>query len=365
MTDLAGSTALVVGAGRGVALALSGAGAAVVAVARSGEQLRTLAEEAPGVRVETADAADEDSATTLLARYRPRLLVLVAGQSPPLGPVHRLSWEAFSTNWQADVRIAFSWIGEALRLPLEPGSSVVVFSSGAALQGSPLSGGYAGSKATQRFLARYAQDESDRAGMGLRFATVLPRLTPATELGSPAVTAYAERGGMTTAQYLLQLGDPRRDVHRPPGPRCVRRADPVLPRPRSPGLTVGAVRHWAQLTEQLTPPRVSTQPVDRTAPSRRGDPAARVRRQPVPRPDPQRQRERVLDRVLCQVDLPEHPDHSGQRPAGLRTKDPADLAHAAWTRTWSVSRDRLDLGRRDLGSSTGAGPSTLARLRSS
>jgi NAD(P)-dependent dehydrogenase (short-subunit alcohol dehydrogenase family) len=212
MTDLAGTTALVVGAGRGlgrgVALALAAAGASVVAVARSGEQLRTLAEEAPGVRVEIADAATEETAAALLAGYRPRLLVLVAGESPPLGPVHRLTWEAFSANWQADVRIAFSWIGAALRLPLEPGSTVVVFSSGAALQGSPLSGGYAGSKATQRFIARYAQDESDRAGLGLRFATVLPRLTPATELGSPAVTAYAERGGMTTEQYLLQLGDP-------------------------------------------------------------------------------------------------------------------------------------------------------------
>jgi 3-oxoacyl-[acyl-carrier protein] reductase len=38
---------------------------------------------------------------------------------------------------------------------LRPGSRVVVFSSGAALGGSPLSGGYAGAKATQRFIAAY------------------------------------------------------------------------------------------------------------------------------------------------------------------------------------------------------------------
>jgi hypothetical protein len=37
----------------------------------------------------------------------------------------------------------------------------------------------------------------------------------------------------------------------------------------------------------------------------------------------------------------------------------------AWALTCSVSLDGLDLGRLDLGSSTAAGPSTRARLRSS
>jgi NAD(P)-dependent dehydrogenase (short-subunit alcohol dehydrogenase family) len=212
MTDLHGTTALVVGAGRGlgrgVATALTGAGADVVALARTADDLEVLAKEAPGVRTEVADAADEASADELLARHRPELLVVVAGASPPLGAVHRLSWEEFSSNWHADVRIAFSWLGSALRLPLGPGSTVVVFSSGAALQGSPLSGGYAGSKATQRFVARYAQEESDRAGLGLRFVTVLPKLTPATELGRPAVTAYADRDGISVEEQVRRLGAP-------------------------------------------------------------------------------------------------------------------------------------------------------------
>lgn len=212
LTGLAGRTALVVGAGRGlgrgVARALAGAGATVVAVARTEDQLRTLAEEVPGLQVEVADAAGEGVAATLLTRHRPGLLVLVAGRSPSLGPLHRLSWEEFSAPWHADVRIAFSWLGEALRLPLEPGSTVVLFSSGAALQGSPISGGYAGAKATQRFLARYAQDESDRAGLGLRLVTLLPRLTPATDLGRPAVAGYAAREGLSVPEYLARLGDP-------------------------------------------------------------------------------------------------------------------------------------------------------------
>ena len=81
-------------------------------------------------------------------------------------------------------------------------------SSGAALAGSPLSGGYAGAKASQRFLAGYAQDEADRAGLGITVTTVLPRLTPLTDLGRPAVQAYAARSGLSEVDYVGQLGEP-------------------------------------------------------------------------------------------------------------------------------------------------------------
>jgi hypothetical protein len=71
----------------------------------------------------------------------------------------------------------FGWTREALLLPLEPGSTVIAFSSGAVLAGSPLSGGYAGAKATVKYIAGYAADEAERAGLGLRFCAVLPQLT--------------------------------------------------------------------------------------------------------------------------------------------------------------------------------------------
>ncbi len=77
----------------------------------------------------------------------------------------------------------FHWTRETLLLPLAPGSVVIAFSSGAALAGSPLSGGYAGAKATIRFIASYAAAESQRGGFGVRFVSVLPGLTPATALG--------------------------------------------------------------------------------------------------------------------------------------------------------------------------------------
>lgn len=196
--------ALVVGAsrglGRGVAATLASAGRQVITVSRSEAPFD------PPVCAERADATDPSS-TSLLAKYRPGLVVLVAGAVPPTAPFHEQTWETFSTNWNTDVRVAFEWLGAALRLPLRPGARVIVFSSGAALAGSPLSGGYAGSKATQRFLTGYAQDESDRAGLGLTFSAVLPRITPATDLGRPAVQAYAARGGQTEAEYLAGFGN--------------------------------------------------------------------------------------------------------------------------------------------------------------
>jgi NAD(P)-dependent dehydrogenase (short-subunit alcohol dehydrogenase family) len=90
--------------------------------------------------------------------------------------------------------------------PLAPGSSVIALSSGAAIKGSPLSGGYAGAKAAVRFIAGYAAIESQRAGLGISFVSVLPQLTPATELGAPHVAAYAEREGVDVDTFRKSLG---------------------------------------------------------------------------------------------------------------------------------------------------------------
>ena len=189
------------GLGRGIAAALADTGHPVVAVSRTAPH-----EGRADVRVELADAADPTTAGTLLDRYDPQVLVLVAGASPLSRPLHHHTWETFSVNWHTDVKIAFHWLREALLRPLPPRSRVVVISSGAALAGSPLSGGYAGAKATQRFITGYAQDEAERAGLGITFTAVLPRLTPLTDLGRPAVAAYAARNGQTEDEYVRGLG---------------------------------------------------------------------------------------------------------------------------------------------------------------
>jgi hypothetical protein len=104
------------------------------------------------------------------------------------------------------VQHVFNWTREALLLPLEPGSAVIAVSSGAAVNGSPLSGGYAGAKATIRFIASYAADESGRNALGIRFTSVLPQLTPETDLGAAGVAAYAARQGVDIPAFLDGLG---------------------------------------------------------------------------------------------------------------------------------------------------------------
>ncbi|EUA11195.1 hypothetical protein [Mycobacterium pseudokansasii] len=65
--------------GRGIAGAFADAGAQVVAVARNDRALTELSQTSPNIRVEVADAADATLACSLLDRYRPHSLVLVAG----------------------------------------------------------------------------------------------------------------------------------------------------------------------------------------------------------------------------------------------------------------------------------------------
>ena len=210
-SDQTSSTALVTGASRGfgraIATALHAECAKVVAVARNAELLASLRHELGGtLTTEVADVADPVVAGTLIEQYRPDTLVLNAGAPPLMRTIQHQTWQTFSRNWDVDVQQAFHWIREALLLPLHPGSTVIAMSSGAAVAGSPLSGGYAGAKATIRFITGYAADESERAGLGIRFISVLPRLTPATELGSGAVAAYARRDGLDVNEYLARVG---------------------------------------------------------------------------------------------------------------------------------------------------------------
>lgn len=211
MSDLSGNTTLVVGAsrglGRGIARAFAEAGAPVVAVARSGPALAELATTNANIRAEVADATDATAAWRLLDQYNPRVLILVAGAVPVTHSLQHHTWETFSVNWHTDVKVAFTWLREALLKPLSPGSRVVVMSSGAAINGSPASGGYAGAKATQQFIAAYAQEESRRAGLDITVTAVMPRMTPLGEVGRQGVRAYAARSGQTEEAFLKQMGE--------------------------------------------------------------------------------------------------------------------------------------------------------------
>ena len=208
MNDLCNKTTIVVGAsrglGRGITTALAEAGARVVTVSRTTAEFPGLS--SGSIQMEIADAGDATAPASILDRYEPEVVILVAGATPHMRPLQQQTWETFSVNWHADVRIAFHWLREALLKPLRPGSRMVVFSSGAALNtnGSPLSGGYAGAKATQRLITTYAQDEAKRAGLDITFTTVLPQFAPQTGVGRSAVRAYAAQAGLCLEEFLHQ-----------------------------------------------------------------------------------------------------------------------------------------------------------------
>ncbi len=203
-------TAVVTGASRGfgraIAAALVTGGVRVVGIARDEGPLGAVRDEL-GDRFTplAADAADEDLARRVIAEHRPGLLVLNAGAVPHMAPVQEQTWETFSRNWHVDTKHVFAWTRAALLEPLAPGSVVVSLSSGAAIAGSPLSGGYASAKAAVRFIRGYAADESERAGLGLRFVSLLPQLTPNGGVGAVGVAGYAARQGITADAFVDAL----------------------------------------------------------------------------------------------------------------------------------------------------------------
>ncbi|MFE9839101.1 SDR family oxidoreductase [Streptomyces sp. NPDC005551] len=212
MSDLF-RTAVVTGAGRGfgraIAAALVATGTGVVGIARNKQELRAVQDElGEGFIPVCADATDEVLAQDVIREHRPGLLVLNAGATPHMAPVHEQTWESFSRNWQADTRHVFTWIRAVLLEPLTPGSVVISMSSGAALASSPLSGGYASAKAAVRYIRGYAADEAQRAGLGIRFHTLLPNMTPTGGVGSVAIDGYAARQGVDRDTFVAGREQP-------------------------------------------------------------------------------------------------------------------------------------------------------------
>ena len=212
MLPLTGNNMVVIGGSRGVGRRIVEAAirnrARVLAVAREELPLRQLAQEVAGTEVLSLDATDEGAPSKVFDVLQPDILVLCAGAFPPAAPLHEQSWREFAVNWETDVKIAFHFCKAALSRPLSAGARVILISSGAALAGSPISGGYAGAKRTQIFIQNYSQKESDRLGLGLRFTALAPRIVPDTELGRHAIAGYSRYLGISAGDFIQGMASP-------------------------------------------------------------------------------------------------------------------------------------------------------------
>src|ERR1700716_1369389 len=153
------------GLGLGLVEALVAHGAHVTVVARDADALGIVRARL-GVATISADVTDETAAHRILAEVRPDILALNAGAKPRMGRLDQLSWADFTTTWETEVKAGLYWLQAALNLPLKPGSRVLVLSSGAAVTGSPMSGGYGGAKRMLWFLGKYSGGVSGDEELG-------------------------------------------------------------------------------------------------------------------------------------------------------------------------------------------------------
>src|SRR5258708_30392400 len=175
------------GLGRAIVAAAHAEGAQVMGSDGKADSLLQLSDTFPGVHTLALDASDDSAPAKVFETLVPDILVICAGAIPHAAPLGEQSWEQFSRNWNSDVKMSLFFSQAALTTPLPAGTTIILISSGAAVGGSPMSGGYAGSKRTQMFVANYAQQEADRLHLGLRFLALAPvGMMPETELGKTA-----------------------------------------------------------------------------------------------------------------------------------------------------------------------------------
>jgi NAD(P)-dependent dehydrogenase (short-subunit alcohol dehydrogenase family) len=196
------------GLGLGLVEAIVARGADVTIVARDKRAL-AAARERLGVTTISADITDETAAYRILGDVHPDVLVLNAGTQPRMGRLDQLSWEDFSVTWETDVKGGLYWMQAALKTPLKPASRVLVGSSGAAENGSPLSGGYAGAKRMLWLMTKYANGVSVQNKLGIHFQAIVPRqMIGDTGVGDAGASAYAQAMGISREEFLKRFGAP-------------------------------------------------------------------------------------------------------------------------------------------------------------
>ena len=216
MTDqLAGKTAIVTGASRGIGLAIAQRlveeGARVVITARKPDALEEAIaalggdEHARGVAgsVDNSEHQDEAIATALGAFGSLDLLVNNAGISLAIRPLHEIGLDIARKTIEANALGPVMWTNKAYRAWMgEHGGAVVNVTSMAGVVGAPGVGYYGGSKALLGFFTRQQAVELAPA---VRVNAVAPAIIK-TQMAS---VIYEGREELVSSAYpLKRLGVP-------------------------------------------------------------------------------------------------------------------------------------------------------------
>jgi NAD(P)-dependent dehydrogenase (short-subunit alcohol dehydrogenase family) len=207
LRTLQGERVVVTGGSRGLGLgiveALLARGAHVTVVARDPGRLADV--ERLGAAVRRGDVTDPALMSAVVADVKPSVLILNAGATPVMAPLDEQSWDAFTAVWDTDVKAGLNGIQTALKAPLASGARVLIVSSGAAIAGNPLSGGYAGAKRMLWLMAHYANGLSTERGLGIQFQVLVPQeIVGETALGHQAASAGARRRGLSIEAFLAE-----------------------------------------------------------------------------------------------------------------------------------------------------------------
>ncbi len=214
--QLADSKILITGGSRGLGLgiveALVAQGAKVSVVARDKNQLAQIAARLPITTV-CADVTDRQAAVNILREVSPDVIILNAGAPPKTASLTDISWEELSHTWEIDVKAGLYWLQAILKNNAAHAQRILVVSSGAAVNGSPASGGYAGAKRMLWLMAQYAQGIAEQQQLNKKFQVIVPQqMVLGTGIGDAGAKAYAKAANISPEEFVVRFGAPM-----PPG----------------------------------------------------------------------------------------------------------------------------------------------------
>ncbi|MGE0384976.1 MAG: SDR family NAD(P)-dependent oxidoreductase [Gammaproteobacteria bacterium] len=222
MGELEGRVAIVTGAGRGIlrasALALAGAGAAVMAIdideagaTQTAAVIGGAGGHALGRHCDVTNRAQVDAAVGAAVSAFGRVDIVVNGATVfRMHPFEEQTEEDLMQAWRVNVLGTFNCMQAAFpHLRAQGYGKIVNFGSGAATSGAPGQASYAAAKEGVRGLTRTAAREWGRHG--IRVNSLIPMaVTPGFE--NAVRELGRDLGAMASAVPLGRLGDPARDV---------------------------------------------------------------------------------------------------------------------------------------------------------